>query len=486
MTQQAFTSYLRAAYPALWVVSHEEQRAIAELSGQAQGYLSLSYDIVNELINTANGQPIEHKGDQLGPPQPDPLAALKWVRDAAPDNTLLFFMDGHKMVDKVEFYRLVKSLLPHFRSSSKHIIFISPINKIPVELSKDITLFDFELPSLDQIEKAAANLLIENGITDPVDRETLSAAKGLTMSEVEDCLALSIISKGKISREVLESEKLQIIKKSGLMELYAPEPAENLGGLEPLKTYIKNRKKGFSDPALPTPKGILLVGLPGAGKSLSAKVIASMLDWPLIRLDLSALKGGIVGQTEENTRTATAQIDAIGQSVVWIDEIDKALGGVASSNRTDGGTSSAMFGHLLTWMQESTSDKLIVATCNNINDLLAISQGALLRRFDDIFFCDLPSKSERREILSIMNRRYGTSYDVSMADKMDNFTGAEIEKWVKSAIYDGPESAFKSARPIFNQSRQAIDACRTWAKQNALTANTVEEKKIDIRQLNLN
>jgi len=170
-------------------------------------------------------------------------------------------------------------------------------------------------------------------------------------------------------------------------------------------------------------------------------------------------------------REALKLIDAISPVVVWIDEIEKALGGVLSSNVTDGGTTSSMFGHLLTWMQESTSKKYIVATSNNIEELMAISHGALIRRFDDIFFVDLPSLEERKEILKIMNQKYNTDIPLQLAEKMENWTGAEIEKFVITSVFDGIEEALSSIKPIYKQNKEAIEKLRNWARSNARIAN---------------
>lgn len=154
---------------------------------------------------------------------------------------------------------------------------------------------------------------------------------------------------------------------------------------------------------------------------------------------------------------------------------------------SDGGTTSAMFGHLLTWMNESTAPKYIVATCNDIKDMLAISQGALLRagRIDDIFFVDVPSLSERKEILAIMNKRYGTDYPEKYAERMENYTGAEIEKWITTSLYEGEEVAFDVIRPIMNQSKQAIELCRSWSLDNARMANATDAKWSSHRKLKI-
>jgi len=443
------------------VQTHEETRAISRLSQEAEGYNIFSWDIVGGLADHQTGQ-----SRQMA----DPLAPLNAVA-TLPESSILFLKDFHRFIEAVEVIRTVKNLIPVLKATDRHVVIVSPILNIPVELEKDITILDFQLPTISDLLATAQRIVSENELSVQVDERAISAGKGLTLHEAENAMALSLVQEKIFSKKVVEAEKLQAIRKSGLMELYEPVPEDQLGGLDPLKRYIKNRKRGFEDDRLPTPKGILLVGLPGAGKSLTAKVTASVLDFPLIRLDISSLKGSLVGESEAKMRQSLNLIDAVSPCVVWIDEIEKSLGGVQSSNRTDGGTTSAMFGHLLTWMQESQSPKYIIATCNDIDDLLTISQGALLRRFDDVFFVDLPSQSERQEIFSIMNQRYRTDFDPSLASKMEGWTGAEIEKFVISAIYDGEDEAFTNVKPIYLQNREKIEKAREWAKFNARLAN---------------
>ena len=221
--------------------------------------------------------------------------------------------------------------------------------------------------------------------------------------------------------------------------------------------------------------------MPGTGKSLSAKVIASVLNFPLLRLDIASLRSKHVGESEAKLRQALSLIDAVSPVVVWIDEIEKVLGGVASSNHTDGGVTASMFGYFLTWLQESKSPKYIVATCNDIDSLLSISQGALLRRFDDIFFVDVPSLQERKQILDIMNKKYKTKIPLEKAELMDGWTGAEIEKFVRNSIFDGEDVAFKNIKPLFYQNKE-IQKGREWAMHNALFANSDEDlTQIDIK-----
>jgi SpoVK/Ycf46/Vps4 family AAA+-type ATPase len=325
---------------------------------------------------------------------------------------------------------------------------------------------------VDELLKVAEKMVKDNDMKIEVNKQVVSVGKGLTLQEAENAMARSLVETKNFTRGILEEEKLQVIKKSGMMELYEAVSVDQLGGLDGLKGYVQKRKVGFENPDMPTPKGILLVGVPGGGKSLSAKVIASVLECPLVRLDIGALKGSKVGESEAKMRSALATIDALGMVVVWMDEIEKVLTGVQSSGQSDAGTTSTMFGTLLTWMQESKSPHYIVATCNGIEDLLAISQGALLRRFDDIFFIDLPTEKERVEIINIMNKRYKTKLNGNLAAKTQGWTGAEIEKFVVASIYEGEEEAFVNVKPISQQNAAILEKAREWAKFNARGANS--------------
>jgi SpoVK/Ycf46/Vps4 family AAA+-type ATPase len=469
-----FNDYLKAGYPALWIETHEEFRAIATLSLEAKGYSVYSWDMVDGLKDHATGQKT---------PCPTPVKVLQMI-PAMKEGTVIFLKDFHKFLSNIEVLRSAKNLLPLLKSSDKHIIFISPVVSIPIEMEKDITILPFALPTVDELLRVAEKMVKDNDINIIVDKKVISVGKGLTLQEAENAMARSIVEKKEYVREILEDEKLQVIKKSGIMELYEAVNADQLGGLGGLKTYVEKRKVGFEDSSKPTPKGILLVGVPGGGKSLSAKVIASVLGCPLIRLDIGALKGSKVGESEARMRQALATIDALGMCVVWMDEIEKVLTGVQSSGQSDAGTTSSMFGTLLTWMQESKSPHYIVATCNDIEDLLVISQGALLRRFDDIFFVDIPTEGERQEIIDIMNKKYKTKLNHNLASRTQGWTGAEIEKFVVASIYEGEEEAFPNVKPISKQNAAILDKARDWAKFNARLANSKEaSQKIEGRKI---
>jgi len=212
---------------------------------------------------------------------------------------------------------------------------------------------------------------------------------------------------------------------------------------------------------------------------LAAKVVASIFGCPLVRLDIGALKGSKVGESEAKMRAALAQIDALGFVVVWMDEIEKILSGVQSSGHSDAGTTSTMFGTLLTWMQESKSPHYIIATCNEVADLLSISQGALIRRFDDLFYVDVPTEKERKEIISLMNKRYSTKLNGELLSMSKGWTGAEIEKFVVASLFDGYDEALANVHPIAEQNKGLLDISREWALRNARRANSIEGEKLN-------
>lgn len=458
-----FRDYIKAGYPVLWTQTHEENRVIDDFAAQMPQYQAFSWDIVNGLQNIRKGVSVR---------MDDPVAPLTKIQEMD-SGVLLFLKDYHEFVRSPEVKRTIRNLVDHLKATSKHLIIVSPVVKVPVELEKEVTVVPFALPTFSELKRVAENLVESNGLKCGILDEAIYASKGLTLPEAENAYSLSLVKTGELDKGVVEKVKLNAVRQSGKMEIYEPVAENELGGLDALKEYVRRRKDAFRDTANP-PKGIIMVGLPGAGKSLAAKVIASMLDVPLLRLDVGALKGSLVGESEANMRDALAMIDAVSPCVVWLDEIEKGLGGVQSSNRTDGGTTSNMFGSLLTWMSESKAPKYIVATCNDIKDLLSISQGALIRagRFDDVFFVDLPNDTERTVIFEIMNRRYGTNFaPEEYAQITDGWTGAEIEKFVSASRFDGDQDAFDSIRPIFLSNEENLKTARSWASANARPAS---------------
>lgn len=477
------SDYLKAGYALIWVQTHEEGRAISVLSQEARGYHVYSWDIVGGLKDHQTGQA------RL---MPDPLKPLQAV-PSLPEGAILFLLDFHRFISAVEIYRTIKNLVPVLKATDRHLVIVSPVLSIPVELEKDVTVLSFQLPTVAEFIEVANRIVNDNELTVEVNEKAIAAAKGLTLYEAENAMALSLVKEKTFSKKILESEKLQAIKKSGLMELQNPEPIESLGGLANLKKYLQNRKNGFYNDNIPPyakPHGIILVGPPGTGKSLSAKVSASIFDIPLLRLDISSLKGSLVGESERNMNQAIQLIRSVAPVVVWMDEFEKAFAGVASSAKTDGGTTLGMIGRLMTAMQDFRDEGVPVywvATVNDIDALIENSQGAMMRRFDDVFFVDFPTQEEREDIIKIMNKKYSTQIPVAWASRMENWTGAEIEKLAFSSIYDGLEDAFNSIKPIYHQCQASIEKAREWAKFNARLANgngtgeaTKKERRIKI------
>lgn len=272
---------------------------------------------------------------------------------------------------------------------------------------------DFGLPSFDEIKEVLKKIIeanknnnrIQIDLTPESEELLVKAAQGLILQEAENAYALALVSRGRLDIDSVDQilqEKQQIIKKSGILEFIKSEPNMNdIGGLENLKRWLKKRNKSWLDLAqkysFPAPKGVLITGVPGCGKSLTAKAVSSMWHLPLLKLDMGKIFSGIVGSSEENMRQAIATAEALAPCILWIDEIEKGLSGTGGNE--DGGTSSRVFGTFLTWMQEKKSHVFVVATANNIESL----PPELLRkgRFDEIFFVDLPTKKERMEIFRI-------------------------------------------------------------------------------------
>ena len=284
-------------------------------------------------------------------------------------------------------------------------------------------------------------------------------------------------------------EKKQIIRKSGMLEYYeALEDISDIGGLEVLKAWLEKRRLAFSQKArdfgLPLPKGILLIGVPGTGKSLTAKAVGSLWQMPLLRLDVGKIFAGLVGSSEENIRTVIRTSEAIAPAILWIDEIEKGFSGTGSSGQTDGGTTSRVFGSFITWLQEKKSPVFVIATANDVSQL----PPELLRkgRFDEIFFCDLPSAAERKQIFDIHIRKKNRDPSGFALDKMvsatSEWSGAEIEQAVIAALYDafdeghdldsnGLLKALSDIVPLSVTMRERIERMREWARTRARPAS---------------
>jgi len=457
-------NYLKAGYPALCLLTQEPHRA--EQVIPCEGWRFVAWDCVRGIRDLESGVVIDDIRD--------PVEAVRWL-DAAPDAVLMAH-NLHLFFEIPEVVQAIQNGVNRWKSIGSALLMISPSVRIPQELEKFFHLIDLPLPD------TAAMLDIQREITGDLDiatnETTARLARGLTEFEAETAFAYALVKKGTFAPSVISDVKGQMIRKSGLMQFWEPAAIEDVGGLSVLKDFIQRRAVAFTEngAAFPRPKGILLVGIPGTGKSLASKATASILGWPLIRLDLGALKNSLVGESERRMRQATRVIDAFGHAVIWMDEVEKAFAGTRSSGESDGGTTAGMFGHFLTWMAETTASILVMATANDISKLPPEFMRA--GRFDATFFVDLPCPDERRQIIEIMNRKWGSDIPLAYTDRLKGYTGAEIEQLAKDSLYDGLDDAFRNMVPLSRSMKEEVNGLWEWARTRARIANTPEDRGV--------
>src|SRR3990167_362185 len=304
----------------------------------------------------------------------------------------------------------IRETLIHCKSKRKTIVMVSPSIELPEDLEKEFSIIDFNYPTRNELESIIQALCKKvnekkEKIVEPTGDELhkiADAALGLTVQEGENAFALSIAMHKRLDIDTILQEKRQIVKKSGFLECYdTTDGIDSVGGLYYLKQWLEERSKGFTDEALKfgllPPKGVLLVGVPGTGKSLVAKVIAKWWQIPLLKLDMGKIFGSLVGASESNIRQALKMAEAVAPCVLFIDELEKGAAGLNGSDSSDGGTTQRVLGTFLSWMQDRTAPVFVVATANNINAL----PPEMLRkgRWDELFGIDLPTPEERVEII---------------------------------------------------------------------------------------
>ncbi|GHU26651.1 ATPase [Spirochaetia bacterium] len=386
---------------------------------------------------------------------------------------------------------------------NRTLVLSQPFRFLPRELEKEVHIIELPPPSYEDLEVIFKNVCesFKIPIPDDPEQDLIEAALGLTIMEAEKAFSLAYIKSGQLtSAEVplVIREKENVIKKSGYLEYFHPkEELKDVGGLDTLKDWLAKRgrafEKGAADFGLTYPRGILLLGIPGTGKSLTAKAIGNLWHFPLLRLDMGKIFGGIVGESESNIRGALNIAEAIAPSILWIDEIEKAMSGISSSGRSDGGTTSRVLGTFLTWMQEKTKPVFVVATANDISQL----PPELLRkgRVDEIFFVDLPVEDERKEIIKIhlqkKNRKPDDDFDLAkLAQKSKGFSGAELEEAVKEALFrafdegrtlrdDDILNAISKTFPLARTMHETISEMRKWAQSRAVAASSKTPEPLD-------
>ena len=502
--------YIRARYAAIYITTFEEERCLSIIESMAH---RLNKRI---LIWTSKKGFVSPDGAMIDNKSLDFRAAIEIAEKLGKEPTLFIWCDIHSYLkNQPVAIRCFKELCQHLREGCpSNSIIISPVMEIPPELQKELTILDLPLPDrkeasgiIQSFIKNYAGQQRVNVTNNENDINALSqACLGLSQEEIEDSLAKSLVKYRAITADqvnLILEEKKQIIRKSGILEYITTDDFDmaKIGGLQNLKKWLEKRKAAFRQDALDFgveyPKGVLLVGIPGCGKSLSAKCVASAWKMPLLKLDMGRIFSGIVGSSEANMRLALRLCETVSPAILWIDEIEKGLSGAGNGN-SDGGTSSRVFGNLLTWMQEKKSPVFVFATANDIQQL----PPELLRkgRFDEIFFIDLPSEEERKEIFSIMIKackRNPDDFDIQkMAESSGEshlgtgirLTGSEIESVVKSALLEAFYrkstdqnagdinsedilSEMKKIVPLAKSRADDIKGIREWASQNAVRAS---------------
>ncbi len=490
---------IRARYPLLYVVTSEEERAMTEIHRIAEslGKKLFDWTISNGLSRYRAGLEGRSEGRK---DTRDPIIALREILTAG-EPSIFVLRDFHEFLTNSEIKRRLRDLATLLRSTLSTVIIVSPLLRLPEELEKDITIYDFPLPNRDDMAKMlhqiaddiADNPSLTIDLSEASQEAIIDAAIGLTLNEAENVFAKTLVSAQRLSQaeaSLVYSEKKQVIRKSGLLEyIDVSDTLDNVGGLDQLKAWI-GRRRAAMDPnaarfGLPSPRGLLLVGVQGCGKSLAAKATANELGFPLVRLDIGRLFSKMVGETESNVRRALAVAESLAPVVLWIDELEKGLSGTGTSDSTDGGTTARLFGTILTWLQEKTAPVFVVATANDIERLPA----EVLRkgRFDEIFFVDLPTKAERMEIFQIhlsLKKRDPKKFDLhALAAATEGYSGAEIEQTIIEAMFSvygrkediETDDVVKAARtlvPLSRTMRSSINSRRIWAMGRTVNAGS--------------
>jgi len=504
---------IRSRYPVLYVVSWEETRLLAEVAKIAarRGKELYVWTVTAGLRKNNAGAPLKARSasGSCGDPVLDGLDAVIEHKEPA----IYVFQDLHMFLHtrcqgNRAAIRKVRDVARALNDSYKTLIISAPLVDMAPELEKDVTVVDYALPAHADLDRLLGKIIddvkdhpnVRIDLTVKSRQLLVRAAGGLTLQEAENVFAKTLVKDGALTGDDVSTvfaEKQQIIRKSGLLEYYEAQTGlSDVGGLGQLKEWLTRRSQAFTDEAqafgLPAPKGVLLVGVQGCGKSLCAKAISREWNMPLLRLDVGRMFSSLVGSSEENIRRAISVAESVCPCVLWIDEIDKAFAGSQSSGGSDAGTTARVMSTFLTWLSEKTKPVFVVATANDITQL----PPELMRkgRLDEIFFVDLPDRSEREIISRIHITKCGRKPDrfdhEQIAAAAEGFSGAEMEQAVISALYDCFSSGHDLATadvirslgetvPLSRTMSERIASLRAWAEGRARFASRADAPKAE-------
>ena len=471
---------LRARVTLMIVITPEEERVVSQIREVCDTWdpprQCIAWDSVDGFSVIAGSRSFPNQSR-------DPMTALDDIAKTA-DDAVVVLKDFHEFWNNPQVKRRIRNFSQAFRYNRRTIVIVTPVPRVPDEIRDEAVIVHFPPPTAAELSADLDTLLSTSGIPcslSPGGREKIiQAALGMTLNQARWAFSKAIVTSGTLDDQDIDTiiaEKKDILSASDALEFYgATESPENVGGLSVLKDWLGLRERAFTQEArdfgLPAPKGIALIGIPGTGKSLTARMIADLWHLPLLRLDVGALFGSLVGESEERTRRALSLAEAISPCILWVDEIEKAF----AFGSGDAGTSQRVFAHLLTWMQDKTAPCFVVATANNI----AALPPELLRkgRFDEIFFLDLPTGEERREIFTVHLRKrkcIPAEFDIdTLARESEGYVGAEIEQMIIDAMYrafsermrrvttDDILTTMKTQVPLSVSQRETVAALRAW------------------------
>ena len=464
---------ISACFSGLWITTAEPTEATRELTSlcRAEGWRLGTWDCDRGM--TFPLEPIQMPGVT---DTQDPLAIIRALPQIANGSgtTLSVFENLHRFLGATEIVQALARQLQAGKNNRCFVVVLAPAVQIPPELDKLFTVIDHELPGHAQLEEIARGIATQDGELPAGDdlARVIEAAAGLTASEAENAFSLALVRHGRLEPETLWQLKSQQLKKSGLVSLHrGTESFDQLGGLENLKAFCLRamRRQGEGQPNN-RPRGVLLLSPPGCGKSQFAKALGNETGRPTVVLDVGALLGSLVGQSESNVRAALKLADAMAPCVLFADEIEKALAGASSSGQTDSGVTARVFGSLLTWLNDHESDVFFVGTCNDASKLPP--EFARAERFDGVFFVDLPGRDQKDAIWGIYTRHYGLDAKQARPDD-SNWTGAEIKSCCRLAsLLDVPlVQAAQNVVPVAVTAGDKIDGLRQWAAGRCLSAD---------------
>lgn len=489
--EEQLETYLRARFTLIAVTTVEEERALESIARvcRRNNLDCLSWDVADgfQRLTGTREEPQTAK---------DPYTALDKVGSYKGD-AVFVLKDFHDFLNVPQVRRKLKSLAYQLKTVRRHMIITTPHTKVLEELRDVWVPMDLPLPlagDLDGIVTRFSEIAGNVRLT-PLGREKLvQAALGLTVSQASRAFAKALVSDGCLDdRDIglVTEEKRLILRESEALEFYpVTETPADVGGLGVLKEWLRLRERAFTHEAreygLPTPKGIALVGIPGTGKSLTAKMIGGLWNMPVVRLDVGSLFGSLLGESEEKARRALRLAETVAPCILWMDEIDKSLG--VGTGALDQGTSRRVLGTLITWMQEKTAPCFVVATANDISTL----PPELLRRgrFDEMFFLDLPTLEERREILAVhLTRRHRLPHDydiTALAQMAEGYVGAELEQAVVDAMFyafsqdrefttEDVAHAIRQQVPLSTTQREVVENLRKWLTEGRAQSASFRE-----------